>query len=301
MKITIIGSDKQECGIAEHADMMREALVLRGHTVEVQPPIWDLAIHAARPDVVILDHHAAVHAAWTPERVAALDAEVPVVVIQHDTFETRELMDERRLPDFVGVAEKVLIHEEVRGYGTLFPMPLPNPLDYFPDQTAHPTVALVGFDFPWKNFELVERHARELGVEVRRIGGAGHFRGRGRMLNLVARCWGAVFFYVCGNSGQSGAIGVGLAAKIPVWAHSGCRQFRELRRAESPVTWGETEGDLRAWLKELRPNAPGSPEFTARAGFAENYCWRGSAINELELELYNAVDRNGWRGKQVSR
>jgi hypothetical protein len=54
------------------------------------------------------------------------------------------------------------------------------------------------------------------------------FRSAGEIVSLLSGCDATIFAYECANTGTSGAIRLGLAARKPVIAWRGCRQFRDL-------------------------------------------------------------------------
>ena len=204
-----------------------------------------------------LNHHAALHSAWTPAHLArVVELGFGVVVTQHDTFETRKIMDERSLPDFARVSDVVVTHEAVEGYAShVLPQGvLPLPLSAGgPEEMldARPCVGTVGFDFPWKGFDDLVKAAKEAGwrvlilsndmtdARVRQLqelypGGQVNVRvvrgwlSASRVVEQLAACDATAFLYSCGNSGTSGAIRLGIAARRPVLAYRGCRQFRDL-------------------------------------------------------------------------
>ncbi len=49
-------------------------------------------------------------------------------------------------------------------------------------------------------------------------------------MSHLTGCDATAFCYACANSGTSGAIRLGLAARKPLIAFAGCRQFRDLSR-----------------------------------------------------------------------
>jgi glycosyltransferase involved in cell wall biosynthesis len=194
MRVLIIGSDREHCGIAEHTRMLGQALGDLGVAVAVLPPrITDAELQRTDFDLLHVNHQASLHSQWTPDRVRFWSRAKPTLVTQHDTFEDRGIMAERELPDFVNSAHGMIVHEQVdgmtapRGKAALFrgdapavqarstandwvstevfylpqgipqvPLAVRPPFDISSDAATRPFLGTVGFPFPWKNHrELV--------------------------------------------------------------------------------------------------------------------------------------------------
>lgn len=301
--VLFVTSPNPECGIWEHGEMLREALERvapefslttigpeEGLRISRNPgALWDYHL-------VVVNHQANLHAAWTPhvtrELMTPERAGMPVVVIQHDTFETREIMLGRGLPDFVGACSRLIVHERVGNlafpgvhyirqgiYTPIAELPPPAPPAAL-SPAVRPTVGTVGFPFPWKNYDLLCKCARAAGWNVLLIApGAtveqcvewqGIFEGAESTLEIVpqflpreevmqrlAACQATAFLYQTGNSGTSGAIRMGFAARRPVIAFKN-RQVLDLlatavgRRA---AMWCESEDAVVQALQELAGDA----------------------------------------------
>lgn len=194
MRVLIVGSDREQCGIAEHTGMLVEGLKEHGVAAVVMPPDPQAVAAglAAEPyDLIHINHHAALHSRFTPEWVRRAAEEFPVIVTQHDTFETRAIMLERGMPDFVGAAHMLIVHEQVEGLTTVrgkaalhraktettistevyyLPQGIPEVNisarpPYILDE-SRPILGTVGFPFPWKNQPLLVELAKQAGWGV---------------------------------------------------------------------------------------------------------------------------------------
>jgi hypothetical protein len=128
-----------------------------------------------------------------------------------------------------------------------------------------PIVGTVGFPFPWKNYELLCEASALAGWAVLLLApGASdaqvlnwqalnphsliirEFTPRGQVVSYLAGCDATAFLYSCANTGTSGAIRQGIAARKPVLAShpSACRQNRDL--FENSVGYASIQ-----WLQDL--------------------------------------------------
>jgi hypothetical protein len=81
------------------------------------------------------------------------------------------------------------------------------------------------------------------------------FRPRREIVSTLASCDATAFLYVCHNTGQSAALLQGVAARKPVIALKGCRQFRALYDdpiGRTTIRWAETMEDVGAHLRHMR-------------------------------------------------
>ncbi len=133
-----------------------------------------------------------------------------------------------------------------------------------------PVLGSIGFPFQWKNFDLLAKISGELGWALVLIAPTAtpeqiatwralnpdlyvrsDFVSRREAIGLLAGCDATAFAYVCANTGQSGAILQGIAARKPVLAFSSCRQFRALANddlGKHTIMWAETVEQLRTAL-----------------------------------------------------
>lgn len=131
-------------------------------------------------------------------------------------------------------------------------------VDYFKACPQQPVLGTVGFDFPWKNFDRLAALTHDLGwafvclsnnMTAERVA---EIKSRNPhslvvtgylptqvIVNYLAGCDATAFPYECANTGTSGAIRLGIAALKPLFAFSGCRQFRDLYEdgAGHGITW----------------------------------------------------------------
>lgn len=341
VRVLLVTSNRAECGIREYGRSLIEAMRDVGKEVEIHefpyPDADDFgATNPAMPkvdfDVLHLNHHAALHASWTPEFLSWLkrgreEDDVPdsvrrpnwgIVVTQHDTFEKHSTMLARGYPDF-RCADALVIHEEVEGLRGKVRMGshlqalgatagLPNV--FLLHQPIPPLKALwgkrysskyqlyvgsVGFPFPWKNYPLLCKVAKEAGwgvyIHAPRITSdqvlelqAAHpdVEIEPRWLprdEVVQRlhdwCDVTAFLYQTGNSGTSAAIRTGIAARRPVLAFQ-CRQFRDLMERDE-VWWLQDAEDLHTVLKAMEKEEVRKKREGAIRRLADEQSWEKAA------------------------
>jgi glycosyltransferase involved in cell wall biosynthesis len=233
-------------------------------------------------DVLHLNYHAALHSRWTPTRVLEWrGGEVPVVITYHDTgvpnsdqakalhavadaFVVHEPADD--LPGAIywrqGVPDFPYNYLE---YYAASDAAVTEPDEFntrcFKQWCEQPVVGTVGFPFPWKNYDLLAEASFAAGWALVLLAPTATPAdvARWRALNPwslirtdfvpadevvahLAGCDATAFLYACANTGTSGAIRQGLAARKPVLATTvgGCRQFRDLDRdpvASRAIRW----------------------------------------------------------------
>jgi glycosyltransferase involved in cell wall biosynthesis len=225
-----------------------------------------------RGDLVHLNYHRGLHSRWTPEVIASYGP-TPFVITFHDTFETQPDDLAFRLLDTFNVRGMVVhepcdlvSHPKVHYWRQPCPPPLGRgwPADIPKVFTAHgwrPTLGTLGWDFPWKNYDLLADVTAERGWNLRIVGKVDGDRRKAlaaRNPNIwfdgyvetpdaiakLSACDATAFLYTCANSGTSGAIRQGITAGKPLIAATGCRQFRDL------------EGTAEGWpIRWIAPNA----------------------------------------------
>lgn len=313
VRVLLVTSDRVECGIREYGRMLMDAcdpqqvqIAEFAHT-SPEEIFSALAGTAGRddvwqPEVIHLNHHAALHSGWQAEHVRRLRAlGLGVVVTQHDTYETWELMQERGFRDFRG-ADYLFVHERVEGInlnhvkdaalwgeplGKVMMLNQPVPVGEVyatPVAGGPPVLGLFGFDFPWKGFALAREAAALAGWEVKHVGGGGNYVPMHQAVLELSQCHATAFLYSTGNSGTSGAIRTGIAAKRPVIATRGCRQFRDLELdpvRKLAINW--VDGDVDSVVEELESLA------------ASRSYWDSSAKHVAEL-----AERDSWRNAAVA-
>jgi hypothetical protein len=133
-----------------------------------------------------------------------------------------------------------------------------------------PILGSIGFPFPWKNFDLLAEITASVGWALLLIAPTAtpeqvrHWRSlnphscirpafvpRQEAIVWLAGCDATAFPYVCHNTGQSGAILQGIAARKSVLAFATCRQFRALATddlGKRTITWVSTVEHLKTEL-----------------------------------------------------
>jgi len=143
------------------------------------------------------------------------------------------------------------------------------PWKAFPQQ---PVLGSVGFAFPWKNYDRLAQVTSEEGwalvllandataVDEARWRASNpsilvvrKFLPQAEVTNYLAGCDLTAFMYECSNNGTSGAIRQGIAARKPVVALAGCRQFRDLLEMETGIFWVKDWDGFRQVLRHTDP------------------------------------------------
>lgn len=340
MRVLLVTSDREHCGIREYSRMLMEEMEAYSPDIElVEFPFPDYAALLKEDvpefDILHLNHHAALMSSWKPEHIHKLrDEGVAVVVTQHDTFEKLSIMKERGLHDFSEVADHLVIHEPVEGLrallgwggassgkpnvtylrqpvwqGELEPH-LPHPLG----RPEIPVIGSAGFPYPWKNYDQLCEAAAAAGWGVLLIAPGAtdeqeegwarlnpklaverEFLPRGAVVGMLGSCTATAFLYTTGNSGTSGAIRMGIAARRPLLAYRGCRQFRDLEFSNLPgPLWVNGQAGLAHWLKRFKGETWVQEEQARRvASLADAESWEEGAkvyagIYKEVLEKKNA-------------
>lgn len=300
--------------------------LIQGDQVNIQPsaealdPAWVFGAYRQdhpMPPILHLNYHRALHSRWTPDQVErAKDLGSKIVITFHDT---REEADDL-LRAFARLADRLIVHEPVDWPGPLLDL---SNVSYWrqgvPDYPAttklprtdawkfrQPIVGTVGFPFPWKNYDLLCHAAAEAGwgvlllapnatpEQIRTwwtINPASHviptFTPREKVVEYLAGCDATAFLYTCANTGTSGAIRQGLAARKPVIAQRGCRQFRDLQldpAAAQAITWTGGTVDHVAALLSLCPLRRVDPE-VIRVAARDSWAGMGQRYTHLYHQL----------------
>lgn len=270
--------------------------------------------------IVHLNYHAALHSGWTPEYVKQVQASGHrVVITYHDTgipnsdqckalyavadeFIVHEAAED--LPNAhywrMGVSEAAGGFQ----FGVREPY---ESLGQFADAltfkryAAQPVLGTIGFPFPWKNYDSLAQVTRDLGWALLLIAPQAtdaqvatwrmtnpdtyirtEFLSRSTALALLTGCDATAFTYVCHNTGQSGALLQGIAARKPVIALKTCRQFRALYEdplGRSTIKWAETFLDVAAHLRHVKIQRI-DPGILA---LAEQESWASVGLKHIQL------------------
>ncbi|HZI94489.1 MAG TPA: hypothetical protein VFE84_09610 [Patescibacteria group bacterium] len=269
MRVLLVTSEGA-CGIAEHSAYLKEAVEAADPSIEVEliPVLHPhaitnrLASSGPAADLVWLNYHAALHSQWTPEYIRTVRTKVPVGVTWHDTG----VPNSDHCTSIHAVADAFVVHEPAED--------LPGAIYWRQGVPARkgcwqyewqrwPVLGSVGFPFGWKNFDLLAEATATTGWSLHLIApNATHeqitgwiarnprlsveagFLPRDAVVSQLSGCDATAFVYHCHNTGTSGAIRQGIAARKPLIAseYPFCRQNRDLwlnelgRRA---ITWVE--------------------------------------------------------------
>lgn len=228
--------------------------------------------------IVHLNYQASLHSRWGPEQIEQVRALVgKVVVTYHDTG----VPNSEQCKAVIDAANVAIVHEpfddlpadKVRYWRMGVPdWVAPTVFDQSPGGWCgrRPILGSIGFPFPWKHYDQLARVTGEIGWALYLI--APHatseqyeawktlnphlyvradFVPRIEAISILAGCDATAFTYVTHNTGQSGAILQGIAARKPVVALSTCRQFRALfndKLGRTAISWCETFEDVKRVL-----------------------------------------------------
>lgn len=271
MRVLLVTSEGA-CGIAEHSAYLKQAVEAADRSIEVVPdvrsldPKWFFTVtHAPFPDVVHLNYHAALHSQWTPEYVKQVREHIPVVITYHDTG----VPNSDHCKSIHAVADAFVVHEPCEDLpGAIYwrqGIPAAGKRGTAPRESPVPWLGTVGFPFPWKNYDLLAEATAIAGWGLLLLAPTATREDvdRWRALNpqiivypeflpawevvyRLGECDATAFLYNCHNTGTSGAIRQGIAARKPVIASrfdeycTSGRQFRDLaldNLAQRVITW----------------------------------------------------------------
>lgn len=320
LRVHLITTWDTACGIAEHSAQLKEAVEAADPSIIVCPDAVALDpqrfVHTDstdRPAVVHLNYHDALHSRWTPDLLERLrQVGYPVVVTYHDTG----VPNSDRCKAIVAAADQTIVHEPFddlpAGKTRYWRQGVPGwPLSQFvkridPPHACQPLLGSIGFPFGWKCFDQLAEITGALGWALLLIAPSAtaaqketwkqlnpdlicrsDFVPRDRALALLAGCDATCFAYVCHNTGTSGAIRLGIAARKPVIALSTCRQFRDLYLdplGRTAIKWVSDFEELRFTLTHLVPLERVSPPVVALAA-QDSWAQLGARYARLYREV----------------
>lgn len=255
------------CGIAEHSAYLKESVEAADPEIHLEP--WtdlhpESIRHHAGEDLIWLNYHAALHSQWTPDWIRRWQEHgIKVGCTYHDTGVPNSDQAKR----ICAAADCAVVHEpfdDLDGNVHYIRQGIPSWPAYPEVQDrrttswcgSRPIVGTVGFPFPWKNYELLCEASALAGWAVLLLAPGAtddqvanwqalnphsliirEFTPRDQVVRYLAGCDATAFLYSCANTGTSGAIRQGIAARKPVLALSGCRQFRDLEEVSTYITW----------------------------------------------------------------
>jgi hypothetical protein len=287
LRVLLVTTWGTACGIAEHSMMLKAAVEGVDPAVEIVPepealnPFTKLTLPGTF-DVLHLNYQASLHSRWTPLVIQAWKAEhpaVPVVVTYHDTG----VPNSDQCKAICDAADAVVVHEPFDdlpvGKVRYWRMGVPAAVDWvLPTLTldlrlTRPVLGTVGFPFPWKCYDelcrvtaangwglllLAPGATREQVQQWQTLNPYGQgftqFLPQAEVIARLQACDATAFTYVGHNTGQSGAILQGIAARKPVIALRTCRQMRALALdplGEETICWAETFEEVGGYLRHL--------------------------------------------------
>jgi hypothetical protein len=303
LKVLLVTTWNAACGISEHSAYLKEAVEAADPEIDLipDPTALDPAVfgHAGLPAICHLNYQAALHSRWQPETIRRVQQlGVKVIVTWHDSGAPNSDLCKA----IVDAADAAVVHEpfddlpleEVRYWR----MGVPDwPGGWYHDHGRsswcgdRPILGTVGFPFPWKNYDELARVTAACGwallliaptataADVARWAAINphlyvetSFLPRDTVISQLAACDATAFLYTCANTGQSGAICQGIAARKPVIAFSPsiCRQFRCYEH-EPAIRWCSSEAQVRVALRTLPIQRcdPGIVELAHRDSWAQ--------------------------------
>jgi hypothetical protein len=290
MNVLLVTSWGQpQCGIQAHSELLIDAVQQADPAIAITPSAAALDPDAPSPypldhfDILHLNYHRALHSRWTAAVVRTvvearhtLAAYKAVVITFHDTF--GEHPPDPLSQELCATADAFLVHEPCVGLerAIYWRMGVPRFSGdagwRSADMYRRPTLGTIGFNFGWKNWPELARLTKQVGwgflicTPAMRAEDEATLRAINPWLDVrrdlptreviavLHECDATAFTNVCGNSGQSAAILLGIAARKPVIALSTCRQYRALFQdplGSQTIGWEETFPGVENRLKRL--------------------------------------------------
>jgi glycosyltransferase involved in cell wall biosynthesis len=341
LKVLFVTSQNEHCGIREYGEYLLAELKAFPD-LEVIPHFDPNAHQLGTPevDIIHVSHQAALHSSWREAEVKEYQKNGYIVcVTQHDTFETWEIMLDRGMPNFLH-ADGLILHEPVKGLMEgwkgkelveYFPGPKAENVPYYQDVEwvhknvhyfqqgvlpetnsngwiAKKTLGTVGFDFPWKNFELGAKYTAEAGwvylvispgMKQERVNAIKAINpdsivvtpwlNAQEVVHELSACTATAFLYVTGNSGTSGAIRMGIGARRPVIAFCS-RQNRDLAMEKS-IDWLKNDAHIGELLEQYGKGEGIEERIAGVKKLAERDSWKNLAQRYHDMWWKCAEDR----------
>lgn len=326
VKVLLVSTWNTACGIAEHAAYLKESVEATDSEIQVDVlaealnPGW-IAFQCERADfpIIHLNYQAALHSRWTPTEIKQYRSRGHRVVV---TFHDTGVPNSDLCKAIVDAADVTIVHEPAEdlpaekirywrmgvpgwSYPHVFDMSIRTKPTHDQWCGCRPILGTIGFPFPWKNYDELARVTAAAGWALLLIAPNAtieqqvrwhelnpyihvipEFVPRNRAISLLAGCDATAFCYVCHNTGQSGAILQGIAARKPVIALSTCRQFRALLQDDlgaEAIRWATTFDDV-AWHLRHTTIARVDP---ATVALAEQDSW--TRLGHKYAALYHEV------------
>lgn len=288
-------------------------------------PNPDLPEDLAGASVLHLNYHAALHSRWTPTRIREYQQYGwKVLVTYHDSGvpNSEQCQAICAAADYFVLHEPF---EDLPAHGEYLRMGVPGwqsgptfahwiegaprpQLRLFNSTVSlgpRPVLGTIGFPFPWKCYDELAKVTAKNGwgflviapgatetdaLRWHRLNpythAIGEFVRRDLAIGLLASCDATAFTYVCHNTGQSGAILQGIAARKPVIALSTCRQFRALfddPLGREAILWARTFEEVAHELRTV-PIQRCDPQTVA---LAEQESW--DRVGARYAEIYRGL------------
>lgn len=291
------------CGIANHTDQMLRSLVgvrYRYPSAESLDPNWVLG-ELDQFTVCWINHHDALHSRWRVEHLHALRAAGKrIVVTWHDT---QAAGNSDKAKAFCEAADVFVVHEPVTDLpGSIWLRQGVHrgvePWAYdFPPHV--PILGTVGFSQGWRAFDQLAAVTADCGwgLVILSCNATAAEENRWRETNPTLRCtrrWldtsevvarltgcdATVFVHQCANTGTSGTIRLGIAARKPVIAMES-KQYRDLKESEYAgcIEWCEDFEELGWLLGQIRIQR--TDPLTVRLATADSWERQGRRYAEL--------------------
>lgn len=267
LHVLLVTSWDTVCGIAEMSKLLIDGVKVADSEIELYPyaealdPEWMFSTLATdlkhtHWDILHLQHHDALHAAWQAEHIVrAQELGLKVVVTFHDTFSgASDQPNSAKAHALHDVADAFIAHEEVQDLPKAIHWrhgvpAIKKPATLPPARTRRPIIGSAGFNFGWKNFDLLCEAAALAGWRVLLIGPnfteedvkrwqqwqpdgifpAVHcMPSQAQVVSYLSACDATAFLHNNANTGVSGSVRFGIAARKPCLLMDDCRQFMDL-------------------------------------------------------------------------
>lgn len=259
MKILLVTTWNERCGIAEYAkNLVKNCDVEFSVLSPSFLPSTFISANGFDPeaDIVHINYEPGLFPYLTSGLLYAIAAKQRTVMTLHTSTAASNSTPLTR------AFHKVIVHERTPDNFVHIPHGIVDyPVKKLLENEMIPYIGTFGFPFPWKGFAEVTEAAKNIGLHAKVIAAesphwdvhtvAKHLRtidpdvaietdylSQGLIIEILSRCAVNVFAYQGSNSGISGAVRSGLAARRPI-VLSRCRQFRDLFDYEDEITFIE--------------------------------------------------------------
>ena len=296
MRVGLVTSWGVRCGIAEYA------LHLTASCPDVFPlPLQEYSLSSAWAfDVVHLNYEAGLFRCFpTGDLYQLRAAGKKLVLTLHNSTEGVNRSS------FTDLFDRVIVHEHTRDSGNFVHIPMGIPASPLA-RKIDPYVGIAGFPFNWKGFHPTAMAAYKFGLgclaimpesshvdtaPMQKVVMESNYLSKvittwlpeSKVIEELAACLFLAFPYEGGNSGISGAVRMGLAARRPIIL-SRCRQFRDLFAYEDEIYFAdaglwETMAQVLSDLEQAKAKVP--------ARVLEDMAW--SKVGEMHHQVYESL------------